>query len=217
MSPSALPATVTTEDAAKGAIGVAGTSLVARARFGEGVIYELVWSPEIEARLAPAAPAPPPPPGPPPFAPPERLQYTVKWIGGPLDLAAGHVTLEVAKGASGDAPYRFVATAETAPWMARFFDARDRFETDAGLGPAAADAPAHLAGRASGRSIACTRSIPTRGVVRIGRTGLVRPSSPFPNSSRHPRRADGAVLHPHPAAGRPATPSCCRSTTAGGT
>jgi Protein of unknown function (DUF3108) len=132
VSPAALPATVTTEAAAKGAIGTDATPLLARATFPEGIVYELVWTPEIEARLVPPAPAPPPPPGPVPFVVPEQLQYAVKWIGGPVDLAAGLVTLKAASGSSSVAPYRFVATAETAPWMARFFEARDRFETIAG-------------------------------------------------------------------------------------
>jgi hypothetical protein len=178
VSPSALPAIATTEDAARGANGNVGTPLVARARFGEAVIYELVWSPDVEARLAPSAPAPPPPPGPVPFAAPESLQYTVKWIGGPLDLAAGRVTLEVARGASSDVPYRFVASAETAPWMARFFEARDRFETDAGsdLLPRTHRRALREGRREVDRVYAFD---PERGVVRIGAPGSSDPPVPF--------------------------------------
>jgi hypothetical protein len=178
VSPAPLPETVPPEAAVRGVIGVDGTPLVPRARFQNTVVYEMVWSPEIEARLAPPAPAPPPPPGPVPFVAPERLQYAVKWIGGPVDLAAGHVTLEVAKGATADIPYRFIAAAETAPWMARFFEARDRFETDAG---------ADLLPRTHRRSLHEGRRNLDRvygfdaeaGVVRIGAPQSVEPPVPF--------------------------------------
>ena len=169
VSPSALPATVTGETAARGVIGTMGTPLVARATFADAVIYELVWTPDVEARLAPPAPAPPPPPGPAPFTAPERLQYSVKWVGGPVDLAAGHVTLEVAAGSSGDVPYRFVATAETAPWMARFFEARDRFETDAGT---------DLLPRTHRRSLREGRRSVDRVYTFDAQTGVVRIGAP---------------------------------------
>ncbi|HWJ55678.1 MAG TPA: DUF3108 domain-containing protein [Vicinamibacterales bacterium] len=111
----------------------------ARMREADGVerqIYELVWSPEVEARLGePAAPVPPPP-GPAPFAPGERLVYAVTWDGPAGALQAGDMTLEV-----DDPPaagqHRFAITARTAPWIARFFEADDRFATttDAALRP----------------------------------------------------------------------------------
>jgi hypothetical protein len=91
-------------------------------------VYELAWSPEVEARLGePAAPVPPAP-GPAPFAPGERLVYAVTWDGPAGALEAGDVTFEV------EAPpeagrHRFVVGARTAPWVARFFEADDRFAT----------------------------------------------------------------------------------------
>ena len=95
---------------------------------GTSIVYELVWSPEVEARLGePAAPVPPPP-GPAPFAPGERLVYAVTWDGPAGPLEAGDVTFEVeAPPAAGR--HRFAVGARTAPWVARFFEADDRFTT----------------------------------------------------------------------------------------
>ena len=103
----------------------------ARLREADGVeryVYELVWSPEVEARLGePAAPVPPPP-GPAPFAPGERLVYAVTWDGPAGALDAGDVTFDVeAPPAAGR--HRFAVGARTAPWVARFFEADDRFTT----------------------------------------------------------------------------------------
>jgi hypothetical protein len=95
---------------------------------GTFIVYELVWSPEVEARLGePAAPVPPPP-GPAPFAPGERLVYAVTWDGPAGPLEAGDVTFEIeAPPAAGR--QRFAVGARTAPWVARFFEADDRFTT----------------------------------------------------------------------------------------
>lgn len=105
------------------------TPLVERARLAEGVIYELVWTPEHEARLPRPAPPPPPPPGAPPFAIGERAEYEVRWLGGGLGMAAGRATIEVHRGDG--AAYRFVARAETAEWVRRFFEARNEYATEA--------------------------------------------------------------------------------------
>ena len=75
-------------------------------------------------------------------------------------------------------PYRFVATAETAPWMAKFFEARDRFETDAG---------ADLLPRTHRRALREGRRTLDRvytfdsqeGVVRIGPPGASATAVPF--------------------------------------
>jgi hypothetical protein len=82
----------------------------------------------VEARLGePAAPVPPPP-GPAPFAVGERLVYAVTWDGPAGPLEAGDVTFEVeATPAAGG--HRFAVGARTAPWVARFFEADDRFAT----------------------------------------------------------------------------------------
>jgi len=50
-----------------------------------------------------------------------------------MGVSAGQVSLGVEHGPSDDRPLRFFATAETAPWIAQFFEAHDRFETTAGL------------------------------------------------------------------------------------
>lgn len=107
----------------------ADTPLVERARLAEGVIYELAWTPEHEARLPRPAPPAPPPPGPPPFAVGERASYDVRWLGGGLGMSAGRATIEVRHG--GGSAYRFVARGETAEWVRRFFDARNEYATDA--------------------------------------------------------------------------------------
>lgn len=106
--------------------------LIPRAQFAEGVIYELAWSPEIEARLSRLTTVVPPPPGPVPFAAGEEARYSVRWDSGAMNLVAGEIVLRVE--GSGQT---LEATATTAPWVARFFEAQDRFTTtvNAGLLP----------------------------------------------------------------------------------
>lgn len=95
-------------------------------------IYEVRWSPEAEARLEDAAVRPPPDPGPAPFAIGEHAQYDVRWLGAGASLSAGTIGITVEPpGDDSAARYRFVAIAETADWVSRFFDARDRFTTTA--------------------------------------------------------------------------------------
>lgn len=98
-------------------------------------IYELAWSPAVEARLGEPATPIPPDPGPLPFAPGERLEYDVIWDGPAGRVEAGTVLLQV--DAESDAGFRFDVHARTAPWIARFFEADDRFTTttDASLLP----------------------------------------------------------------------------------
>jgi hypothetical protein len=115
------------------AVDTAAWPLVARARLREAdgrerFVYELAWSPEVEARLGePSAPVPPPP-GPLPFAPGERLVYDVTWDGPAGALEAGQVTFEV-EPPPAPGRHRFAVGARTATWVARFFDADDRFTT----------------------------------------------------------------------------------------
>ncbi|MCA1584691.1 MAG: DUF3108 domain-containing protein [Acidobacteria bacterium] len=117
--------------------GAPGSPLVERATLPDGVIYEVRWTAESEAITEEAAvPVPvPPPPGPAPFAIGERLSYEISWESGPIDLAAGEATLSVvAPDASGSAlggSWAFEARATSADWVARFFEARDRFLTAA--------------------------------------------------------------------------------------
>jgi len=132
VAPSSLASAPSSDDLGRGVLPLDDTPLVERARFADAVIYELMWSPEIESRLVLPAPPAPPPPGPVPFAVGERLAYDVRWVGGPMDLPAGQAIVGVEAGPSAAQPFRFVATAETAPWVSRFFEAKDRFETLAG-------------------------------------------------------------------------------------
>jgi hypothetical protein len=122
--------------------GSAASPLVERARLPDGVVYEVIWTPDAEAAMEIATAEAPPAPGPLPFEPGERLTYEVAWVGGPLDLPAGRATLtadhaNVGEGRGPRARWTFEATAETADWVSRFFEARDRFWTlaDEGLLP----------------------------------------------------------------------------------
>jgi hypothetical protein len=101
------------------------------------IVYELQWSADADARFA----APPPPdPGAIPFAEGETAEYQISWTGAGSNLPAGLATLAAeeyegpgeASGALAQTlvpRYRFVVSARTADWVARFFEARDRFET----------------------------------------------------------------------------------------
>jgi hypothetical protein len=100
-----------------------------------------VWSEASEAALDAIDVAPPPTPGAVPFRPGETATYDVQWLTGPLDLPAGTIRLSVVPpqaadaGPDGDAPaFVLEAEAETAPWVSRFFEARDRFRTSATSG-----------------------------------------------------------------------------------
>ena len=109
------------------------TPLVERVRFGSRTIYELVWTPEIEARLERAdLPAPPAAPAILPFDRGETARYRVFWRGGsPMSLPAADIVFSVsapsgALARSGET-FQFEVTAVTAPWVSGFFEVRDRF------------------------------------------------------------------------------------------
>jgi hypothetical protein len=116
--------------------GDARSPLVERARFTDAVIYEVRWSDEALAALGEVSGPAPPPAGIAPFAVGESLVYEVRWDGGPVDLPAGKAVLTVLDGGPGR-DWTFEARADTAEWLSRFFQARDRFVTvaDAGLRP----------------------------------------------------------------------------------
>jgi hypothetical protein len=139
------------------------TPLVARARFSEATIYELRWTPEVSARLGGDSPIPPPA-GPIPFRPGERARYAVAWAGGGADLVAGEIAIDVEA-----PPYRFVVTATTAPWVAKFFEARDVFATttDEQLFPRIHERDQDEGSRRVVRTIVYDHAA---GVVRLGRT-----------------------------------------------
>ena len=100
---------------------------VERARFNDGTIYELRWTPDIDARLAATSTIDPPPAGSIPFHVGEVARYRVVWGSAGLNLSAGDIAISVEPPA-----YRLVVTAATAPWVAKFFEARDVFATQAG-------------------------------------------------------------------------------------
>ena len=108
-----------------------GSPLVERARFADGTIYELRWTPDIEARVRQHVVIEPPPPGPVPFAIGEAATYTVVWNGAG-DVTAGTIVMRVE-----GPPYRFVVSADTAPWIARFYEVHAVLTTtaDSGLMP----------------------------------------------------------------------------------
>jgi hypothetical protein len=116
----------------------ADSPYVERETFGAETVYEVVWTETSDAALETLEVAAPPPPGQAPFRVGEMATYSVQWLTGPLDVSAGTITLSVVPadaadaGVSGTPPaWVFEANAETAPWVSRFFEARDRFRTSA--------------------------------------------------------------------------------------
>jgi hypothetical protein len=105
------------------------TPLVERARLGDGVVYELRWTPDVEAALEDTADVTPLPAGPPPFPVGETARYQVRWLGGPMNVPAGEVVAEVER--SDDDGFRLTVHATTAGWMRPFFPADNTFETRA--------------------------------------------------------------------------------------
>lgn len=138
--------------------------LVERARFDEGVVYELRWTPEIESRLAAEAVVTPPSPGPAPFATGETTRYHAMWAGAGMNVVAGEITVAVK-----EPRYTFAVRVETAPWMARFFDARDTFvtRTDANLLPELHHRDQREGGRHATRAFLYDHD---EGVVRMGKS-----------------------------------------------
>jgi len=133
-----------------------------RARFDEGTIYELQWTPDLEARLVTANAVEPPPPGRIPFRVGELARYDVHWDGAGVSLSAGDISIAV------EPPtYRLVVTATTAPWVARFFEAQDVFRTrvDEELLPRVHEREQHEGSRH------VTRAFVFDGPARIVRTG----------------------------------------------
>ncbi len=99
-------------------------------RFGDARVYQLAWSPETLALVTADRNPPPPEPGPPVFAIGESATYSVRWTSGPMNVPAGEMTIAV-EPPRGVESFRFVASARTAPWVARFFEADARLETTA--------------------------------------------------------------------------------------
>jgi uncharacterized protein DUF3108 len=133
-----------------------------RARFADGTIYELQWTPDLETRLVAANAVDPPPPGLIPFRVGELARYEVHWDGAGVTLSAGDISMAVEPPA-----YRLVVTAATAPWVARFFEAQDVFRTrvDEELLPRVHERDQHEGSRR------VTRAFVFDGAARVVRTG----------------------------------------------
>ena len=159
--------------------------VVARARLADGTIYELVWTPELETRLAAPAALAPPAAGVIPFEVGELAQYRVDWGATGVNLSAGDVSIGVEA-----PPYRFVVKATTAPWVARFFEAQDVFTTqvDANLLPQVHERDQNEGSRHVTRAFVFDEAAH---VVRTGRTVAEA-------------RAEGAVTLPMPPRARDA-------------
>ena len=111
---------------------------VERETFGEQAVYEVVWTETSEAALDDIEVAAPPPAGAAVFKVGETATYSVQWVTGPLDLQAGTIVLKAVAPDASDMgigaatpAWVFEATAETAAWVSRFFEAKDRFRTSA--------------------------------------------------------------------------------------
>jgi hypothetical protein len=122
-------------------LDIDGLPLVERARLDEGIIYELRWTPETEARLRSADPFVLPPPALIPFSAGEIATYSIVWTSGPVAVPAGTAILRVGEASQLGEKYRFQVTGSTAPWMSRFFRADDVFlsEVDGQLRPVIAE------------------------------------------------------------------------------
>jgi hypothetical protein len=105
------------------------TPIVERASFPEGTIYELRWTPEVDAWLDDLERVVPPPPGPIPFANGETTRYTVRWVGGPMTVPAGEASISAER--TNLQGFRFTVHATTASWVERFFQADDTLTTEA--------------------------------------------------------------------------------------
>ena len=85
--------------------------LLERASFGAERIYQVVWSPAIDAKFTAATGIVPPAPGPPPFVVGESATYRVRWTSGPMSVPAGTATIGVLPPQDGES-YRFQVTGE---------------------------------------------------------------------------------------------------------
>ena len=162
-----------------------------RARLADATVYELVWTADLETRLAAAATIEPPAPQRIPFRVGERARYTVDWGGAGVNLSAGEISIAVE-----GPPYRLVVKAATAPWVARFFEAQDVFSTqaDANLMPQVHERDQNEGSRRLTRAFVFDHAAR---VVRTGRTladargdaAVVLPMSP------HARDAIAALFY----------------------
>ena len=103
--------------------------LAERARAADGVIYEIDWSPDVEAKLLAADMYTLPVVDRVPFTRGETARYSLVWATGPLAIPAGEASLQVEAPDDGHAGYLLTARGVTAPWLSRFFQADDRLSS----------------------------------------------------------------------------------------
>jgi hypothetical protein len=169
------------------ALPIEGTPLVERARFDAGTVYELRWTAEAGAGLEPLESPPLPDPGPAPFAAGEAAVYSVVWMSGPLAVPAGQARLSVEPGKDG-AHYELHASATTAPWVSRFFEADDRFisSVDDRLRPMISEQRLREGRRSVDRRMVFDRA---RHIVRLRQADAVEVSLPVPRDTMDPLSA----------------------------
>lgn len=134
---------VTAEDGLQGPWPLARRASVPDPAGTRSVIYELGDESTVLAAVGAPSTVEAPSPGPPGFAPGEVSRYDVFWDGGGTTVSAGTVEIAILEASGGDArlpPWLHAAdrtriryegrvSLETAPWVARFFEARDVFRT----------------------------------------------------------------------------------------
>ncbi len=134
---------VTPEDGLEARWPLARRARLPEAGGDDAVIYELADEAALLAAVGAPATVTAPTPGTPGFAPGERSRYEVYWDGAGTSVPAGTVEIAVlaASGADPrlppwlDAPardrirYEARVSLQTAPWVERFFEARDVFRT----------------------------------------------------------------------------------------
>ena len=108
-------------------------ALVGRASFGAQRIYQVVWSPAMDATMTATTGVVPPDPGPPPFVVGESATYRVRWTSGPMRVPAGAATIAVLP-PQGRESYRFQVVGKTESWMSRFYEADVLVETTVSSG-----------------------------------------------------------------------------------
>jgi hypothetical protein len=152
--------------------------LAERARFDDGVIYEVQWPPEATVNDGDRRWGELPPAGSLPFAVGETAVYSVRWTTGPMDIPAARATFHVQRGRDG-AEFELVAHGTTAPWLAGFFEADDRFVSavDRTLRPLAVEQLLREGSRRVDRRATFDRE---SNVVRLqhGPTSVAVPASP---------------------------------------
>jgi hypothetical protein len=162
----------------------AADAVVERARFDRQRIYEIAWTPALEAAADAGADAVVPDPGPLPFDVGEQATYRVKWTSGPVDLPAGEITTFVAAPQGGDA-FRFLVSGKTASWVSTFFVADATLATTATrqLFPVAHDETIVESGRRIERRLDFDRSAH---LVRMTVAGGPPIAFPLPAGARDP-------------------------------